>query len=151
MIISFVRLPARRAMRWVSRAGQVLVQSLRAGNEAWDLSTAVEQLRKDVHLLVPNQRCHQCYRCAQRMPTPGCIVADAGQAYEQLDVDYVRESIDALFSSAQAQRFPSTITVDRTTRLSGRLGGRVHPPNPRCVVVRLQELRQALFAAVAAR
>ena len=90
-------------------------------------------------------------RCGCVMHRPGMYIADAGQAYEQLDVEFVQQSVDWLFDEVKRRRIGSTVTVERGARLQGHMGGDPRRQPAGCYVFRAGELVRALTASLLAR
>eukprot|EP00969_Alexandrium_andersonii_P350006 15432323-Alexandrium_andersonii.AAC.1 len=91
-----------------------------------------------------------CVECSAPLSRPGVVVADAGQAFEELDVSWTVESATALFDDLRAMGV-STVAVKQCTQLRGFVGACRFIPRQDHHVFDTSELLQCLLAALAMR
>ena len=123
-ICSFIHLPSRKLYRLIGRALIFLVNFATPGWSFEGLDQAIPNIvvgfgKTDEHFE------YTCQECGQFMSHPGGLTADAGQAYEAINVSYIWQSVDHLFERVSKLTNNLTITVLRTRRSHVFLGGSI--------------------------
>ena len=106
-----------------------------------------EQLRHQ-HARLRDPKRRRCKCCGKFMLCPGLMAADAGQAYEALDIKKVRLVLAKLWSKAKADRSCDSVTVvhgEPYSRGVRRSGGRV-TRSTNCSVIFVRSLARAIDA-----
>ena len=83
-----------------------------------------------------------CKCCGKSMNRPGAIVADAGQAYEAIDMAMVTAAINALCKTAEIQKQPKTINVKIAKKACVSFGGSLDPKFGNRMVYTRDTIRQ---------
>ena len=122
-ICRFIGLPSRHLYRLLGRALRFLCDLAWPGWSFESLERAVPRLTREAKSLSPPLRSCCCSRCGREMSGPGVIVADAGQAYEDIPIPLIWSWLDRLFLRLEKICKCRTVTVFRTRRSHCRLGG----------------------------
>ena len=121
VVVSFAAMPGKLTFRYLSRAYQFLISSMWDGAELWSMRTAMDEVRAGVENLLevlPPQpaegRC--CSMCGDPMHTPSVFIADAGQAFESIDLELLERCHDGLHDIAAVSSKPCCIAVARQNK-----------------------------------
>ena len=115
-IVSFIRLPQRKALRKISRCIDFLVTQLCPGYDLSNLSQASNDITNRFAQVCPRQSqgCpFHCVDCGCLMVVPGVRVSDAAQAFEMIPSQVINASLKSLFSRARK----STRCMDPTIQV----------------------------------
>ena len=146
-VVSFVALPGRQIFKSVGRALRTVFEV------CWSSWCFKDQARSGAELSKrynktknrPANEVHCCAKCKKPMAAPGGITADAGQAYEAVRRPFVSGCLDALFKTASTPKFAAkTISVLKTVKYYGFVGGRIHQPAEDRVVFWLDRIRHCV-------
>ena len=125
-VVSFFKIPWRRAWRLAGRAIQILILATGAGFSVWRLRDIIPQFRAGFTKLKVSTLPLQCERCHGAKRRTCILVADAAQMYEQVNADLVLKAFDYKASELQEERGHTTITVKKGKAVAGWSGGCVH-------------------------
>ena len=103
-IISFAHFPGRPVFRAFSRALTFLVNKVTPGWSFTSLETAFDEIRSHSEVLLPPAATYCCTRCRDQMLVPGCLVCDAGQAYEAIPLPVIYQCLNSLRSEVQSKQ-----------------------------------------------
>ena len=143
-VVSFYKIPWRRAWRFASRALQILVISTGAGFSVWRLKDIIPQFKVGLARLRAADKPHQCIHCQGMKNHTTMLIADAAQMYEQVSPTRVIQAFDRKASILQEKYGASTITVKRQKTVVGWPGGSEHTRSGTYVVFTLIQLRRML-------
>ena len=155
-IVSFIRLPGRATFKAVGRGLRHLLHHHSKGWFVRSMDTAHHELKTSYDATLPrplNGRPYVvCVWCGAKMYTPGACTADAGQAFEVLEVDKVLNTTTKLFERAglKGGRDTTVTVITHRTHLAHD-GGRVMTHNPGRVVFWLSRLAKCTRALLAMR
>ena len=143
-VVSFYKIPWRKAWRFASRALQILVISTGAGFSVWRLKDVIPQFKVGLARLRAADKPHQCIHCQGMKNHTTMLIADAAQMYEQVSPTRVIQAFDRKASILQEKYGASTITVKRQKTVVGWPGGSEHTRSGTYVVFTLIQLRRML-------
>ena len=128
-IVSFFRVPGRKTFRRVGRAFRLIVNSVYNGFDIPNLTTAgdyIDVCVKKQWRRSPQSSC-TCVGCGCQLSHPTLITADAGQAYEVIETEFINSTISDIFNRVKQKAKSSTITVQvmKTTKDKSSFGGLV--------------------------
>ena len=130
-IISFVRIPCRKAYRRVGRAFQHVLRYVWPCWSFSDLSLAPSEMSERYNIQYPRPNlsdlarpCCLCACCSAKMTKPSVVIMDAGQAYETVDLPFLINSISRLVETARRSDCPSAVWVKRQAKSCAGFGGR---------------------------
>lgn len=147
--------PARK--KTCKSLGRGLRHLLMHHSEGWALdgmSTAHEQLKATYATITPRAagETHKCAICSCVMTRPGIRTADAGQAVEELEIGFINNSVNSMFSRAGLrERRDRTITVISPSALAAHDGGRAIASNFGRTIFWLFKLKKGTDALLAMR
>lgn len=129
-IVSFVRMPCRPLMRRFGQALGFLIRTFTPGWAFTNLDVAFSELRSRVDSLEPPvllgaAHVPQCIGCRKTMVSPGLVVADAGQAYEDLDRAAIDSSLDYIFTESSRRSESQTVFVTHGRPHTAGFGGSI--------------------------
>ena len=128
-------------------------------SKGWNFSNlthSAAELKQAYHETEPRELTEKtrCIRCSCQMNRPSIIAADAGQAYEELNLPYVYETLDDFYSRGGhcvKDNSDATISVLKTVRHCTRSGGRAADIVNDRVVFWLSKVRVCVESLLAMR
>ena len=156
-ICSFVRLPGRRVYRQLGRGLQHVMQYLTPGWGLRDMSQAFPLLVDRASWLKrPTRRqatgCYHCERCGREMSYPTLLVADAGQAYEDLDTSAIYTAVQELFERVPEVTKTHTVTITNTEKgYDTRWVGDYKIPHNDRTILSMSSMRRAVYGFLGMR
>ena len=153
-IISSIRLPGRKSFRKIGRGLRHLLNVYGKGWCYTDLTGSAADLKLRFYATrkrASSKRC-LCLACKNEMLHPGFVAGDAGQAYEELDPDFVAESLNHFYSLAGFSSDPkrdATISVYNSIAHHARSGGVVVDLVEDRTVFWISRLRKCVAALLA--
>ena len=147
-VISYCRWPARRNWRFVGRGLDVILRASGKGFEVRDMSCASTNLLADIHGLQPGQCCNTCQRCGHFKRDLNGVVCDAGQFFEMVKPHDALASVREIMHDVSARTGQNTVTVLKTRKVHGFLGGTAGLFRPKSVTFCFDDLLQCFWASV---
>ena len=112
-VISFFKIPWRRAWRLAGLALQILIKGTGAGFSVWRLRDVIPQLRRGLHMLRLPEDPTVCQHFRGKKHPTCMLVADAAQVYEQVKTELVLQAYDSKALELQSAHSCATITVKK--------------------------------------
>ena len=117
-------------IRRTTRAYLFLVRYIYQSLQFVSLDTAASELESRSKILTPpklgDKGKPHCVRCSCEMPHPGLLKADAGQAYEIIDSQYITQTNGEIFEWARTRGRGETLHVNHTRKFEVSWGGSIY-------------------------
>ena len=131
----------------LGRGLDVILRASGMGFEVTDLSCAPKGLLRDVQLLLTGDNSNLCERCGLPKTSLNGVVCDAGQFFEMVTPNDAVAAAQAVMQEVQRTTMKSTVTVLKTKKVHGFLGGSPNLFGLRSVVFSFADLLDCFWAS----
>ena len=138
--VRYCKWPMRHRWRLVGRGLDVVLRCWGGGFEVASLKVAAVGLREDIDNLWGPPAAFRCVRCHSLKSRLSGVTADAGQFFETVEPLSAVRAANAILKATRLQHGHDTVTVVKSRRVCGFLGGQPDTRSRRFVVFRFSEL-----------